>query len=107
MLHDQARFPTMRQMRRIEPLQTKLSDLHKLAVTKDTSLTIGDIVYGQHRKKVAAQWDCMRSDGEELIKGTALVSLEMGERDPSQALESGKTRVTASRTCGNIRRFPV
>ena len=67
----------MRQMRRIEPLQTKLSDLHKLAVTKDTSLTIGDIVYGQHRKKVAAQWDCMRSDGKELIKSTALVSLEM------------------------------
>jgi hypothetical protein len=86
-LHDQARFPAMRQMWRIEPLQTESSSLEDFGVAEDTSLTIGDIVHRSHREKATAQRDCVRSRGEELIEGTALVGLEVRERDPAQAFQ--------------------
>jgi len=49
----------------------------------ECGFTIGDVIHREHRQQTTAQRDSVRSSGEELIEGTALIGLKMRERDPA------------------------
>ena len=77
-----------------------------LAVRERARRTVREVADRHHRRELAAHGHGLRRCGQQRIQRAAFVGLEVRQPDVPQPLD-GHHGAIASRTSGNIRRWPV
>jgi hypothetical protein len=86
-LHQEAAFPGMREVRRLDPAQGMATERDELAVGERARAPVGKIIHGNHGGDAAAERRGVGRHRQELVERAALVRLEMRERDPAHPLD--------------------